>query len=172
MAWSCSVLRARERARSWRTTQAQTNWSGWLNRVAALRVESGATTQAGRAGRGDDGRLRRAFIEAWRDGWRRSRVWWITTSIDEAREIMEGMPAVRLIVIDASLDDLAQRIERRSWLTDEQRADVLALARNMTATLAVTAFAYGDRASRVQTSGAVAGVWGYNVLQGLVGYNT
>jgi hypothetical protein len=80
-------------------------------------------------------RVRRAMLEAWRDGFVPSRVWWITTSVYEAREITASMPSVRLRVVRASLDELARRIEARSWLTPEQRAAMLGETRNIVATI-------------------------------------
>jgi len=81
------------------------------------------------------GRVRRSVLEAWRDGWMPGRLWWITTSADEAREMMEAHPGIGLVVVRASLDEIAQRIEARTWLTPAQRADLLGAARNIVAAI-------------------------------------
>lgn len=81
------------------------------------------------------GRLRRSVLEAWRDGFMPARLWWITTSVDEARDLKREFPSVRLRVVRASLDELAHRIEARSWLTPTQRAEMLGAARNIAASI-------------------------------------
>lgn len=80
-------------------------------------------------------RVRRAMLEAWRDGWMSGRLWFITTSPDEARALHAEFPRARLVVVRASLDDIAKRIEARHWLTHEQRDDMLAAARNIYAAI-------------------------------------
>ena len=80
-------------------------------------------------------RLRRSVLESWREGWMPGRLWWITTSPDEAREIMEANPTIGLVIVRASLDEIAQRIDARSWLTPAQRADLLGAARNLVASI-------------------------------------
>jgi hypothetical protein len=93
-------------------------------------------------------RIRRAVLEAWRDGWMSGRLWFITTSPDEARALHAEFPRVRLVVVRASLDDIATRIEARDWLTPEQRADMLAAARNIHASIEASNIQVlqGDRA--------------------------
>jgi hypothetical protein len=80
------------------------------------------------------GRLRRSVLEAWRDGWIPGRLWWITTNADEARALRDEFPRVRLIVVRASLDDLAKRIEARR-LPRERMIEMLSAARNIAASI-------------------------------------
>jgi len=79
-------------------------------------------------------RLRRSVLEAWRDGWIPGRLWWITTNADEARAIRGEFPSVRVLVVRASLDDLAKRIEARR-LPRERMVEMLGAARNIAASI-------------------------------------
>ena len=89
-------------------------------------------------------RVRRAMLEAWRDGWMSGRLWFITTSPEEARALHAEFPRARLVLVRASLDDIAKRIEARHWLTHEQRNDMLAAARNIVAAIDASGLRSGD----------------------------
>lgn len=80
-------------------------------------------------------RLRIAMLEAWRDGHVPGRVWWVTTNVEEAKAITADFRSAQLLVLQPSLDTLAERIEARRWLTPEQRVDLLSVARNTWATI-------------------------------------
>lgn len=87
--------------------------------------------------------LRRAVLDLWRNGWIPGRLWWLTTSMEEANAIRAEFRTVQLLVLNPGIDEITRRINERTYLTEDQRNNLLRVARNVTATIEASGYGNG-----------------------------